>query len=79
VSTTFPPHEPGRHGWAELLTLVGAIRRLAVRPHTATAGSAMQNPGRVPRLRPRLIRDTAMARTGDGAGRRSLRLCASDP
>ena len=29
MSTTFPPHEPGRHGWAELLTLVGAIRRLA--------------------------------------------------
>jgi hypothetical protein len=29
VSTTFPPPEPGRHGWAELLTLVGAVRRLA--------------------------------------------------
>jgi hypothetical protein len=29
VSTTLPPHEPGRHGWAELLTLVGAVRRLA--------------------------------------------------
>ena len=29
VSTTFPPQEPTRHGWAELLTLVGAIRRLA--------------------------------------------------
>jgi hypothetical protein len=29
VSHTFPPLEPGRHGWAELLTLVGAIRRLA--------------------------------------------------
>jgi hypothetical protein len=29
VSTTFPPPEPGRHGWMELLTLVGAIRRLA--------------------------------------------------
>jgi hypothetical protein len=29
VSHTFPPHEPGRHGWAELLTLVGAVRRLA--------------------------------------------------
>jgi hypothetical protein len=28
VSTTFPPHEPGRHGIAELLTLVGEIRRL---------------------------------------------------
>ena len=29
MSTTFPPPDPGRHGWAELLTLVGAIRRLA--------------------------------------------------
>jgi hypothetical protein len=29
VSTTFPPHEPARHGWAELLRLVGAVRRLA--------------------------------------------------
>jgi hypothetical protein len=29
VSTTFPPHDPGRHGWAELLTLVGSVRRLA--------------------------------------------------
>jgi hypothetical protein len=29
VSTTFPPPDPGRHGWAELLTLVSAIRRLA--------------------------------------------------
>jgi hypothetical protein len=28
LSTTGPP-EPGRHGWAELLTLVGAVRRLA--------------------------------------------------
>jgi hypothetical protein len=29
VSTTFPPHQPGRHGWAELLGLVGIVRRLA--------------------------------------------------
>jgi hypothetical protein len=29
VSTTFPPPEPGRHGWADLLTLIDAIRRLA--------------------------------------------------
>jgi hypothetical protein len=29
VSHTFPPQQPGRHGWAELLTLVGAVRRLA--------------------------------------------------
>jgi hypothetical protein len=28
VSTTFPPPEP-RHGIAELLRLVGAVRRLA--------------------------------------------------
>jgi hypothetical protein len=26
---TFPPSEPGRHGWAELLTLVDAIRAIA--------------------------------------------------
>jgi hypothetical protein len=30
VSTTFPPPEPGRHGIAELLTLVTTIRRLAL-------------------------------------------------
>jgi hypothetical protein len=29
VSTTIPPREPARHGWAELLYLVGAVRRLA--------------------------------------------------
>ena len=29
VSTTFPPQEPGRHGWADLLSLVGDVRRLA--------------------------------------------------
>jgi hypothetical protein len=29
VSHTFPPAEPGRHGIAELLALVTAIRRLA--------------------------------------------------
>jgi hypothetical protein len=29
VSTTLPPPEPARHGWAELLTLVGDLRRLA--------------------------------------------------
>ena len=29
VSTTFPPPEPARHSIAELLTLVGAIRRIA--------------------------------------------------
>jgi hypothetical protein len=29
VEPTFPPSEPARHGWAELLTLVDAIRRLA--------------------------------------------------
>ena len=29
MSTTFPPQEPGNHGWAELLTLVGSVRRLA--------------------------------------------------
>ena len=29
MSTTLPPPEPGRHGIAEVLTLVGEIRRLA--------------------------------------------------
>ena len=29
MSDSIPSPEPGRHGWAELLTLVGAIRRLA--------------------------------------------------
>jgi hypothetical protein len=29
VSTTLPPPDPGRHGIAELLALVGTIRRLA--------------------------------------------------
>ena len=29
MSHTFPPQHPGRHGIAELLHLVGAIRRLA--------------------------------------------------
>jgi hypothetical protein len=29
VSNTVPPPEPGRHGWADLLRLVGAVRRLA--------------------------------------------------
>ena len=29
MSTTVPPQEPGRHGWAELLALVGDLRRLA--------------------------------------------------
>jgi hypothetical protein len=29
VSHTFPPPEPARHGWAELLTLVDLIRAIA--------------------------------------------------
>jgi hypothetical protein len=29
VSNTLPPNEPPRHGWAELLALVGDLRRLA--------------------------------------------------
>jgi hypothetical protein len=29
VSHTIPPADPGRHGIAELLTLVGDLRRLA--------------------------------------------------
>ena len=29
VSTTFPPHQPGRHGWNELLHLADTVRQLA--------------------------------------------------
>jgi hypothetical protein len=29
VNNTFPPQKPGRHGWADLLRLIGAVRRLA--------------------------------------------------
>jgi hypothetical protein len=29
VTNTIPPTEPARHGWAELLRMVGEIRRLA--------------------------------------------------
>jgi hypothetical protein len=44
VSTTFPPLEPGRHGWAELLSLVGAVRRLAF-------DRSLAQKGLLPRLR----------------------------
>jgi hypothetical protein len=36
-----PPPEPVRHGWAELLTLVGAIRRIA-HDITLEAGDALR-------------------------------------
>ena len=29
MSTTIPPQEPGRHGWADLLRLLDAIREVA--------------------------------------------------
>jgi hypothetical protein len=29
VEPTFPPQEPGGHGWADLLRLIGDVRRLA--------------------------------------------------
>jgi hypothetical protein len=29
VDHTFPPHEPSRHGWADLLRLIDDVRRLA--------------------------------------------------
>ncbi len=29
MSTTFPPHQPGRHGWNELLHLADTVRQLA--------------------------------------------------
>jgi hypothetical protein len=44
VSTTVPPPAAGRHGWAELLALVGDLRRLAYDPRShrtmRCAGSA---------------------------------------
>jgi hypothetical protein len=39
VSTILP--EPGHHSWAELLTLVGAVRRIAY-DVTLEAGDAMR-------------------------------------
>ena len=41
VSTTFPPPEPARHSIAELLTLVGQVRRLA-HDITLEAGDALR-------------------------------------
>ena len=41
MSTTYPPPEPARHGIAELLRLVGAIRRIAY-DVTLEAGDAMR-------------------------------------
>jgi hypothetical protein len=38
VSTTFPPPEPGRHGIAELLTLVGEIRAFGNLPPIEALG-----------------------------------------
>jgi hypothetical protein len=35
VSHTFPPQQPGRHGWAELLTLLRAVSRIAYDPSLA--------------------------------------------
>ena len=29
MSTTFPPQEPGRHGWSDLLRLVDELTQLA--------------------------------------------------
>ena len=41
MSTTFPPPEPARHGIAELLRLVGAVRRIAY-DVTLEAGDALR-------------------------------------
>ena len=41
VSTTFPPPEPSRHGIAELLRLVGAVRRIAY-DHALEPGDALR-------------------------------------
>jgi hypothetical protein len=37
VSTTFAPPEPGRHGWADLLRLLDAMRRLVELTEEGTA------------------------------------------
>ena len=42
-----PPNEPPRHGWAELLTLVGDLRRLAY-------DSSLDDADRARRIRDRL-------------------------
>jgi hypothetical protein len=39
--------EPGRHGWAELLTLVGAVRRTAYDRTLEPGRRAAPHPGRV--------------------------------
>jgi hypothetical protein len=41
MNDTFPPTEPARHGIAELLRLVGAVRRIAY-DVTLEAGDAMR-------------------------------------
>ena len=40
MSHTLPPQPPNRHGWNELLTLVGAVRLLAF-DHTLPAPEAL--------------------------------------
>jgi hypothetical protein len=52
VPTTFPPREPARYGWADLLRLVGAVRRLALDRSLAPPEALGRIRGRVPRLRP---------------------------
>ncbi|HET6754127.1 MAG TPA: hypothetical protein VFH23_09275 [Jiangellaceae bacterium] len=47
--TTVPS---GHHTRAELLTLVGAVRRLAFDRTLPAAGGAGQDQGHIPRLRP---------------------------
>jgi hypothetical protein len=71
VSTTFPPPDPGRHGWAELLTLVGEIRRLAfgtLPPIEALGG--IRDAIREYRLTQRVPRrdDALSTHVGDGTG-----------
>jgi hypothetical protein len=41
MNDTFPPPEPARHGIAELLRLVGAVRRIA-HDVTLDAGDALR-------------------------------------
>jgi hypothetical protein len=69
--STIPPPEP-RHGIAELLRLVGAVRRLAF---PAAVGDAGQDQGHVQRLRPPkavLVRHDTSGASSVRPGRRSV-------
>jgi hypothetical protein len=67
--------EPGRRGWADLLTLVGAVRRLAFDHTLAAVGGAGQDQGtRSPTTTPAAdLGPDGGPPLLQGAGRRRLR------